>query len=78
MLFKEKLDRALAWEKEQKITPEDRHDDLAEEREEPDLAKEVEKGDMFAMMFAGCVTVFLPCFLVLLLIVGVGLLFFFH
>ena len=75
MIFKDKLDRAIQWEKEQKLPPQDPRAEYLEEQEEPDLSKEVERGDMFAMLFSGCITIFLPCLLALGVLLGAGFLF---
>ncbi len=79
MLYEDKLQRAMKWNKDQNPDPDPqdpRAEFLAEERNR-DLSKEVEKGDMLAMILSGFITIFLPCLLVLLLMIGVGALFLF-
>ena len=75
MLYKDKLERAMKWNKDQNPDPQDMRAEYLAEAGEPDLSKEVEKGDMFAMIISAFATIFLPCLLVLLLLVGVGALF---
>jgi len=80
LIFKDKLERAMQWEKEQKLPPQDPRAEYLAEQEEPDLSKEVERGDIFAMLVSGFVTIFLPCLLALGAMLGAGFLFlsFFH
>ncbi len=76
MFWQGKVDRAIRYQQEQK----EKQDELQKEYSgeklyEPSYAEEMEKGDMFAMILAGCFTILPVCAGVLLLIVLAGMLF---
>ena len=70
MLFRKKLEGGL------NALTEKNHKDEGPER--PPLKSSMEKGDLFAMIFSELITILPVVLLVLLVIVAVGYLFFFH
>ena len=70
MLFRKKLEGGL------NALTEKHHKDEGPER--PPLKSSMEKGDLFAMIFSALITILPVVLLVLLVIVAVGYLFFFH
>ena len=70
MLFRKKLEGGL------NALTEKNHKDEGPER--PTLKSSMEKGDLFAMIFSALITILPVVLLVLLVIVAVGYLFFFH
>ena len=85
MLFQGRLDRARNLQRRQRGLPEEgkeaeNEEGLSEELpiEKPSLREEMEKGDLFAMIVAGLLSVFLPAAAVLGLLAGFCYLLFFH
>ena len=74
MLFKNKYERARKWQLEQnaKNHPEEYN---GEKLYEPSIADELEKGDLFALMVSGVLTILPIVTMLLLLIVFIGYLF---
>mgnify|MGYP006873031211 CR=1 FL=1 len=75
MPFFSKYERAREWQKEQnqKLHPDDYN---GEKLYETTIEEEMEKGDMFAMMISGFLTILPVCAFLLLLIVFIALLVF--
>ena len=73
MLFQKRLDRARNLQRRQRGLPElgeenksvSPNEEELVEIERPSPADEMEKGDMFALMFSGFLTIFLPAALIL-------------
>ena len=81
MLFQKRFDRARSLQRRMRGLTEE--EDAVRENEEflpekPEIKEELEKGDMFAMITAAFLTVFLPAVGVLLLVAGLSYLLFFH
>ena len=72
-----KYDRARKWQLEQKEKRESQHPEEynGEKLYEPTIADEMEKGDMFALMVSGVLTILPIVTILLLLIVFIGFLF---
>lgn len=76
MFWQSKIDRAVKYQQEQKEKQEaERKEYSGEKLYEPSYAEEMEKGDMLAMILAGCLTILPVCAGALLLIVLAGMLF---
>lgn len=77
MFFKEKYERARRVQREQAgLEDKDKFMEYhGEKLYEPGYSDEMEKGDMFALMVSGVLTILPIAFLALLIIVLVGLLF---
>ena len=73
MMYQGRVDRAYRHQKENR--PETAEYD-GEKLYEPSIADELEKGDMFALILSGTLTILPVCALALLVIVGAGMLFF--
>jgi len=78
MLFEGRIKRARRLQREQRDLPEDESTPTEDAIERPPLREEMEKGDLFAMLVAGLYTVFVPAAAILLLMVGVAYVIFFH
>ena len=79
MLFQKRIDRALAHQKKQagkNAPPPSEEHDLENHVEEPPLSDMLEKNDLLALIFSALVTILPICLIVLLVMVGVGRLFF--
>ena len=74
MIFQKKYDRAKEWQLEQKKKFSDADVDYSL-GDRPTIADELEKGDMFALMLSGVLTILPIAILVLLIMVLVGYLF---
>lgn len=75
LMFKSKYERARKWQIEQnkKNHPDQEYD--GEKLYEPSIADELEKGDMFALMLSGVITILPIVIILLMIIVFVGYLF---
>lgn len=79
MLFQKRIDRAFAYQKEkakkESSSPSGEYDPQ-KDREEPALNDIMEKSDMPALILSALLTILPICLIVLLVMVGVGWLFF--
>ena len=78
MLFQSKLDRARKLQREQAGIKDDNEykDYDGEKLYEPSIDETMEKGDMFALMVSGILTILPIAAVALLVTVGIGFLFF--
>jgi hypothetical protein len=85
MLFQGRFERARSLQRRLRGLPEDGTEAVNEEDrsgempiEKPSIREELEKGDLFAMILAGILSVFLPAAAILAAMIGVCYLLFFH
>ncbi len=73
MMYRGRVDRAIRWQK-QNMPGKD--GSSGEKPYEPEIADELEKGDMFALILSGTLTILPACVLALSVIVFAAMLFF--
>lgn len=85
MLFQGRFDRARSLQRRQRGLPEEGEEAENEEGlsdqlpiEKPSIREEMERGDLFAMIAAGMISVFLPAAAILAAVIGLCYLLFFH
>lgn len=77
MLFQDKYDRAREYQKKQMGEQHPEYEEYTGEKlYEPTVSEQMEKGDMWAMIVAGWITIMPIAIVLLLIIVGISYLFF--
>ena len=78
MLFQDKYERARKLQRDNINKPDVHEEYHGEKLYEPTIEEQLEKGDMFALMVSGLITILPVALLVLLLIVFISWIFLIH